>query len=218
MTQITTPSFNYFALAAALLSTAAAALAFVVWGNSYAWHIPLNTFYIVFPLLGLLAFSIIWSQYMVGFFQQLTHRKENVARYFSITGWMFLVLIILHPSLLIAQRFLDGYGLPPHSYESYVAPSLAWVTLLGSACLFVFLIYSARQFLRKYSWWRFVSILNDVAVLGIFYHSLRLGSQLQTGWFRYVWYFYGVSIVAAIIYKYCLKWQSRRLHPSSGTT
>jgi hypothetical protein len=193
------------------LTTVSALVALLVWGGSYGWHIPLDSFYVLFPLLGLLAFSIMWAQYMVATVQQIARSSTNLQRYYQYTGWLFLGLIILHPSLLIAQRFMDGYGLPPHSYETYVAPSLAWLTLLGSACLFIFLAYSARQYLHKYSWWRYVSILNDVAVLGIFYHSIRLGSQLQIGFFRFVWYFYGISLVIAIAYKYVRKYQASRI-------
>lgn len=200
-----------FTLAAFLLAAAAMLLACFAWGSTYQWHIPVTTFYVIFPLLGLLAFSIMWTQYMVALVQQLGNYSADLQTFYGMTGWVFVVLILLHPSLLIAQRFLDGYGLPPHSFESYVAPSLAWVTLLGSACLLVFLIYTARKLLRKYPWWRFIAVLNDLAALGIFYHSLRLGSQLQTGWFRNIWYFYGVSIIVAIGFKYY-----RKLRPAQA--
>lgn len=199
--------FSYIAFGISLL---AALTAFLVWSSSYQWHIPLNTFYVIFPLLGLMAFSIMWSQYMAGPLRHFSGSQADLKKYYSVTGWAVLVLIILHPSLLIAQRFLDGYGLPPHSYETYVAPSLAWVTLLGSACLLVFLVYGAQRYLHKYSWWRYETILNDLAVLGIFYHSLRLGSQLQMGWFRYVWYFYGITIIAVLVHSYAGKLQARR--------
>ena len=42
----------------------------------------------------------------------------------------------------------------------------------------------------------------DVAMLIIFYHSLRLGTTLLMSWFRAIWWFYGLTLAAALIYKY----------------
>jgi hypothetical protein len=123
---------------------------------------------------------------------------------------MVLVAIVLHPGLLIVARFKDGYGLPPRSYESYVAPMNAWITLLGSASLLMFLAFELKRFFEKYSWWKYVLILNDVAIVAIFYHGLRLGTQLRQGWFQGVWYFYGVLLLLALGYKYFLKFQHRQ--------
>ncbi|MGC1177068.1 MAG: hypothetical protein WA843_03270, partial [Candidatus Saccharimonadales bacterium] len=114
-----------------------------------------------------------------------------------------LIFICLHPSLLIYQRFRDGYGLPPHSYESYVAPGLGWVTLLGSISWLIFIAYEFRRKFGQRSWWHYVEKAGDVAMLAIFYHSLRLGSQLQPGsWLRVIWWFYGLTLVAVLIYNY----------------
>jgi hypothetical protein len=41
----------------------------------------------------------------------------------------------------------------------------------------------------------------------IFIHSLQLGSQLQTGWFRVLWYIYGITLVVALVYIYVKKFQ-----------
>jgi hypothetical protein len=51
--------------------------------------------------------------------------------------------------------------------------------------------------------------LVDLAVLGIFYHGLRLGDQLYGGWFRAVWYFYGVTLAAALSHKYIILYKER---------
>jgi hypothetical protein len=133
-----------------------------------------------------------------------------LASYFRITGYIVLVLICLHPGLLIYQRFRDGFGLPPHSYESYVAPGLGWVTLLGTTSLLVFLAFELRRFYGKRPWWRFVADASDVAMLAILYHGLRLGSQLQHGWYRGVWLFYAVMLIAALVYKYATRYQASR--------
>lgn len=194
-----------------LLVALVASLALLAWGSTYDWHLlPLST-YIVFPLLGLLAFSIMWSHYMLGALQRFWSLEKSVLHtYFRVTGYAVLALICLHPGLLIYQRYRDGYGLPPGSYESYVAPGLGWVTILGSASLLVFFAFELRRLFAKHSWWHYVTDASDAAMLAIVYHGLRLGSQLQHGWYHAVWLFYFFSLLAAIAYKYADRMTPRR--------
>ncbi|HSX46129.1 MAG TPA: hypothetical protein VLG27_03975 [Candidatus Saccharimonadia bacterium] len=195
-------------LAAWSLSTAVLVVAFVAWGSYYNWHLGHLSVYQIFPLLGLLAFSLMWSHYVAGAWRELAGiDKQVLHRYFELTAWAVLVLICLHPGLLIYQRFRDGFGLPPGSYESYVAPGLGWVTLLGTASLLVFLAFELRRVYGKRSWWHYVADASDLAMLAIFYHALRLGTQLH-GWFRTVWWFYGLVLIAILIRKYWIRFDS----------
>jgi len=190
-------------LAAWLLATVVALLAVIAWGAYYQWHFSPLSVYQVFPLLGLLAFSIMWSHYMaVALRMALNLDQAVLARFFRWTGYAVLVLICLHPGLLIFQRFQDGFGLPPHSYESYVAPGLGWITLLGTAALLVFLAFEFRRVFGTRRWWHYVADASDAAMLAIVYHGLRLGHQLQSGWYRGVWFFYFVTLVLVLVYKY----------------
>ena len=113
-----------------------------------------------------------------------------------------LVVILLHPGILIYQRFRDGFGLPPKSYYTYVAPGTGWLTILSSVCLLAFLAFEFRRIFAGRPWWNYLLAASDVAMLGIFYHGLRLGGQLQSGWFRGLWFFYGATLVLFIGYKY----------------
>ena len=185
------------------LVTTVCLIAFISWGGFYQWQLwPLSA-YQLFPLLGLFAFSIMWSHYMMGTLGALwSTKKEVLSNYFRLTGYAVLVLICLHPGLLIYQRFQDGYGLPPASYESYVAPGLGWVALLGTVSLLIFLSFELHRFFGKRSWWHYVVDASDLAMLAIVYHGLQLGTQLQQGGFRVVWLFYLVTLLAALIYKY----------------
>jgi len=193
------------------LTTAVAALAIFSWGQSLDWQFSTLSIYTLFPVLGLSAFSIMWSHYMVGFLRRTVLHGAPLRRFFNWTGYVVLVLILLHPGLLIYQRFHDGFGLPPGSYESYVAPSMAWITLLGSVSLFVFLSFELKRWFDKRRWWKYVLYLNDLAMLAIFYHGLKLGSQTHLTWFRYIWWFYGISLIAALIHKYVLQIQQHSL-------
>lgn len=200
---------NRLQLAAYSLTSLTLLLAIIVWGQSNGWNLTHLSSYQVFPVLGLLAFSIMWSQYMMEALRNFRPQLADIANYFKRTSWVVLVLILLHPGLLIFQRFRDGYGLPPGSYTSYVAPMQKWIVLLGSVSLLIFIAFEFKKFFQKHGVWHYVQILNDIAIAAIFYHALRLGTQLHQQWYQIIWYIYGVSLLAALAYKYTLKLRHR---------
>jgi hypothetical protein len=188
------------------LSAVVAVLAVLVWGQDFNW--AFDEPYQLFPLLGLMAFSLMWSHYISGAARDLLSvNKDTLVSYYRITGWAVLVLICLHPGILIYQRYQDGFGLPPGSYTSYVGSSMAWLTILGTASLLAFLAYELHRWYRDRSWWQYVVLAGDLAMLAIFYHGLRLGSQLQAGsWYLPVWWFFGITLTAALIRSYYVRW------------
>jgi hypothetical protein len=190
------------------LTGVVSAIAIGVWGNSFGWQAQAINAYQFFPVLGLLGFSIMWSHYMAGEMKR-TFLKTDLTDYFRITGYAVLIAILLHPGILIYQRFRDGFGLPSGSYATYVAPGMAWITLLGTVSLMVFLAYELKRFFGEKRWWVYLAGLGDIAMLAIFYHGLRLGSQLQGGWFRSIWILYGLTLVIAICHKYFALYQTR---------
>lgn len=193
-----------------ILGATVCALAFVAWGDDLNWQLDHLSAYIIFPLLGLTAYSLMWSHYMAGAARGILKLDNRAfANYFKITGWIVLALICLHPGLLIYQRFQDGFGLPPGSYESYVAPGLGWLTLLGSASLLVFLAFELHRLFGSRSWWKYVLVAGDMAMLAIFYHGLRLGTQTSHGWFHSVWWFYGLTLAIVLGRDYLLRYRNR---------
>jgi hypothetical protein len=198
-----------------LLSIIVGALAIIAWGDDLNWHFTPVSAYVVFPVLGLTAYSLMWSSYIVGAARDLLKLDASwFADYFKVVGWVVLALICLHPGLLIYQRFQDGFGLPPGSYESYVAPGLGWVTLLGTASLLVFLAYESYRFFGEHAWWRYIQIAVDVAMVAIFYHGLRLGMNTGHGWFHVVWWFYGLTLLAVLAHKYLAKIRANLKSPA----
>lgn len=178
-------------------------LAVIIWGNTLSWKFDSLSTYSIFPLLGLLAFSTMWSQYVAGAYRKLRGTDKVVLLLFTnVTGAIATTTILLHPSLLIWQLWRDGAGLPPGSYSAYVAPGLQWAVALGTLSLLVFLAYELRHRYRERSWWHFVDYANDAAMVAIFVHALRLGSHIQLSWFYPLWIAYGVILAAALAYKY----------------
>jgi hypothetical protein len=190
-------------------------LAVVAWGQTYEWQLSSLTLYQIFPLLGLLAFSIMWTHYLAGAVREKAGlQKEALSSYFRRTSLVVLALICLHPGLLVFQLFRDGAGLPPGSYNSYVGPGMAWLVMLGTVSLLVFLAFEFHRIFGPRSWWQYVADASDLAMIAIFYHGLRLGSQLQQGWFRYVWWFYGLVLVVVLVRKYYLRFASNTKDPA----
>jgi hypothetical protein len=186
------------------LSSAAVLIAFIGWAGRLDWKLtPLST-YSLFPLLGLLALSLMWAHYMMAAIRKYTGTDKAVLKsYFESTSMAVLALILLHPGLLIWQLWRDGFGLPPDSYiKNYVAPELGWVALLGTLSLLVFLAYELRHFYGKRPWWKYVQYASDAAMFAVFYHSLKLGSTLNSSWLQAVWWLYVISYISALLYIY----------------
>jgi hypothetical protein len=194
-----------------ITSFVAAVLAFTAWGQGFSWQFSALSTYMIFPLFGLLAFSLMWSHYIVAAGREFHGLdRKTTAQYFEITSLVVLAAICAHPGLLIWQLWRDGLGLPPMSYYTYVGPSLKIAVTVGSVSFLIFLAYEFRRKFSKKPWWRFVQYASDVAMLAILYHSLSLGSNLQGGWFRYVWFFYGVTLVGSLLYIYYKKFSKTK--------
>ncbi len=168
------------------------------------------TTYDVFPLLGLLAFSIMWTHYIAGSIRRLygIEARENRV-YLKYSSTAVLALILLHPGLLIFQLYQDGFGLPPKSYLTvYGETGMKIAILLGTIGFIIFLSYELRKKFYKKSWWKYINWAQVVAMFLIFYHGLTLGGELSVAWYRVVWFLYGVSFLSAISYNY---WYDRKV-------
>lgn len=179
-------------------------LAILAVGQRLDWSAAKLDSYQLFPLLGLLAYSIFLSHYIVGTVREILGIKKSVIKdFFSITSWAALAIVVAHPSLLVVQLWLDGFGLPPGSYlENYVAPTLKWATFLGVIGLLMFLSYELTKFRRFKKWVPYLQMISDIAMIMIFIHGLSLGLHLQRGWFRYVWLAYGLILLICLSYAY----------------
>jgi|SRR3989344_9084473 len=194
---------------AGFISAFVALLAVVVWGQGVRWNFNDLSTYRIFPLFGLLAFSLMLSMYAVGFLRRrFKIEVTELGNYYKILSIVILTAILAHPGLLWWQLWRDGFGLPPESYlQHYVAPPLKWVAILGTVSWFVFLAYEFRFRYKDRKWWRYFEYAGDAAMVAIFYHGLRLGGNLQHGWFRWVWYFYGVVLLLVLIDIYTRKFK-----------
>lgn len=196
-----------------LLTAAVLVLAFIAWGQGFSWQFAQLNTYELFPLFGLVAFSTMWAQYVVGAAKHLLHAKgASLRTYYNITGWLVLAAILVHPGLLSWQLWRDGLGLPPGSELTYVGHSLHVAVVIGMTCLLIFLAFELRRILGSRPWWKYVNTVVDVAVVAIFIHALKLGTQTRSGWFQKLWWAYGLTLTLTLGYNYVIKfnkWRAR---------
>ncbi len=192
---------KHLPVAAWVLSLSVVALAIAAWGDSVRWQLDKLNAYALFPLFGLLAFSLMWSHYVMSAVRAYTGYDRGILRaYFNTTSAIVLYLLLLHPGLLIWRLKVDGYGMPPASYKAYVGDALYGFVLLGFAAFLVFIVYELRRlkFVSKYKMW--LQYASDIAMVLVFVHGLKLGSALHAGWFRTIWLLYGIILVVVILY------------------
>ncbi|MDQ3065254.1 MAG: hypothetical protein M3Q36_03205 [bacterium] len=184
-------------------------LSILVYGQSINWSLDRLTSYKLFPLFGLLAFSVFLSHYLVSVKRQyLGIPKIAVKDYFITSSLIALGFLLLHPSLFITQLWLDGFGLPPGSYKAYVGASLLWATMLGTISLLFFLSYELLRLRRFKPWQPYFQGLSDIAMILILIHGWALGSHIQSTWFKPVWLAYGLILLVCLAYTYFHKFSS----------
>ncbi|MBP7837114.1 hypothetical protein KA021_00230 [Candidatus Saccharibacteria bacterium] len=186
-----------------VLGGAVVVLAFTVWIQQRFGGVSL-TVYDFFPLLGLSAFSLMWTHYIIGSTRRLTEVKKTVnTLYLNVTGWLVLVLILLHPLLLVTQLRQDGFGLPPGSYAArYGGPGMKLAILLGTISLVIFLAFELKQKLKNKTVLKVLEYGQILAMFLILYHGLTLGRELSVDWFKGVWYVYGLLLVFSVAYNF----------------
>jgi hypothetical protein len=160
------------------------------------------TLYDIFPPLGLIAFGLMWTHFVMGALRRYAQVDLKQGRlYTSISMGLVLGLILLHPGLFWLALYLDGYGLPPVSYMDVYATQLAFLAL-GTLSLLIFLAYELKRFFGDRKWWKVIERLQIVAMIAIFIHALGLGNELRLDWFMGVWVLYGVTLLASSWYTF----------------
>lgn len=159
------------------------------------------TAYDIFPLFGLLAFSLMWTHYITGSLRRMLGLDAATLRsFFRLTSGAVLVLLLLHPSIFLAQLWADGFGLPPFSYlRVYEGGFERIALLLGTLSLLAFLLFEFHRVFEDSWWWKYVEYVNLAAMAAIFYHALTLGGELDLLWFKIIWFIYGVMLIVAVV-------------------
>lgn len=168
-----------------------------------AWSLnPAELALNIFPFLGLLMFSLLWLHSLCGVFEEWLRKYIAFDMFVHITATIILFCLVLHPLLLLMGfnfNLGDIYGTYDKTYI-YLA-IFAWCLLIT---------YDIGKALKGYNnffvkHWQAILAISNIGFLLTFFHSLNLGSDLQSGPLRIVWIFYGITAMLAITYTYAIK-------------
>ncbi len=184
-----------------LLLTLACLPSIYYWLNGLGWEIENISLITLFPVFGLLAFTIMWFHLMTAWYKRHNPEMFNYRKFFRQTSNWVLVLILLHPLLLTIESL--KIDIKP---IDYAGPNGRFFILIAGIALLIFLSYEVTDRLREKpiikNNWPIVVALNRVAMLLIFFHAIKLGTHLQTGAFKILWFGFGVSMLAYFISSY----------------
>lgn len=195
-------TYRKFYVVIGVLTAAVLGLVLAAWLSGLHGRIGI---YDLFPILGLMAWSLMWLHYVSGSVKRyagLAGDHTILRRYFQVTSLIVLVLILLHPALLYVGLYSDGLGLPPLSgFAVYTTVLMRVALVLGYLGLGAFLLFEFARRFRDRPWWRYVEYTSIVAMFVIFVHALILGGELA-GWYRPVWLLSGVILVLSQVYNH----------------
>lgn len=186
----------------------------IVWLQTYNWRLTL-TIPAVFPLLGVLAWSIMWTHYANGWLQ-IKH-PEKIKKnqlYSSVSTWLVLGLLLLHPGLLAWQQYRLFGTLPPESFFATVATNLEPFVAIAIFALILFLAYEIvhrlkeKPAIKRASGW--ISISQVIAMILIFIHGLAVGQTVLSGWMELWWIFLGILLLPAFFEVVKADWQNQK--------
>lgn len=153
----------------------------------------------LFPVFGLLAFMLLWLHSISGVLEDWLRERFDLDSFIHWTALIILVSMLLHVSIIL---MLAKFNIP-------MLLSGGWSIWLGLLGLILLLTYDIGKPLRKSGFfarnWNKILIISNVGFVLIFFHSLKIGSDLQTGFMRRLWMFYGVTAILALIYTYGYK-------------
>lgn len=171
------------------------------WLDRIGWSISKITAISLFPLLGIWAWSIMWTHYVLGTHRILYDRSKNIL-YSRISGLLVLVLILLHPTILAWNQWKITDTLPPTSYYNYAGNSLKLYVFMGLVGLILFLAYEVferikdKKIIRNNWFW--ISLSQAVAMVLIFMHALKLGNLTNDAFFQLYWILLGFALIPCI--------------------
>jgi predicted ferric reductase len=163
-------------------------------------------------MIGLWAYTLLFVQIIIGAFMDRWIEKYGpwVLKFHVFEGILIYTLIIIHPLLFTVFYYLVGRGFDPfyayldvcvlcdgltEYYYNFGRVGI-WFLTIG---VFAGLFRTVNPFMRMH--WRKFHILNYVAFLLIFIHSLTLGTDVGTSPFQLLHLPSGVVILAVIIWK-----------------
>ena len=182
---------------------ASLAVLYPLWvaGRDINWSLGSMFVFTLFPLFGILAFTLLWLHVVSGVFEPWLRQYIDFDRFVQNTSLLIFVSIILHPLLLLIPVGFNFNQVLTYS-KFYI-----WLAIIGWLLLITYDI--GKLLKKKYNFfvrnWNKILLISNVGFVLTFFHSLSIGDDLQMGPLRIVWIFYGVTAILGIIYTYGIK-------------
>lgn len=157
----------------------------------------------IFPILGLVAFGLMWSHYTLGTLRRWSgYERTGRDMYWIVSAGLVLALIILHPVLLNISLAQAGMGLPPDSWFAAYGQNDGWFIIPGVLALVVFLLFELHRWFKDRKWWKWVEYAQILAMVAIFVHATRLGYETSYTWYAALWWGMALTLVFAWVYNW----------------
>jgi predicted ferric reductase len=175
------------------------ALPGLLWAKAVTPGLPWSVYlYEGGRLMALLAFVLMFFQFLLSSKIPWVERGLGPAALFKIHrrwGLIAFVLILSHPALLLSSERLQGYA-------SAISPLkvLGVLTLLALCAAVFAALLSRRLHLKLRTWKRIHKTAYVVFPLG-WAHSLLIGTTLQKGPSRVLWFVLAAGYLAILVYK-----------------
>ncbi|MBI4407792.1 MAG: ferric reductase-like transmembrane domain-containing protein [Candidatus Kerfeldbacteria bacterium] len=130
---------------------------------------------------------------------------DKLMRFHLWTGIIGYCLITLHGTMILVYYWQFGWDV----VVAFITPGWRWETLGLVSFLFITIIILIT-FIRRYSpkvpyhVWKWIHQFIYLGVLGGFFHSLFLGTQLTGGLLRWYWIGLGLLALYAFIHRRCI--------------
>lgn len=166
-----------------------------------------DTLRLIFPLLGMLSFTLIWFQIMLGAFMTPLYKlfaPLDILKFHIFEGTAAIILVFLHPTLLFGAQFLDE-GWNGFFSFSFVASDKVMYVFMGEVAFVLFFtavsaaILRNKPFLVKH--WRKFHMLQYVTFILVFLHSINLGSHTSSSPIKQLWLLYATTFLIALFYR-----------------
>ena len=155
----------------------------------------------IFPLLGILAFTLLWLHSISGVFESWLRKYFDFDQFIYTTSTLIFISFVLHPFLLLIYSDFSFTRV-----FSYADMRYLWLGVIGFLLL---ITYDIGKFLKNHNFfvrnWDKILVISTIGFLLTFFHSLVIGSDLQSGTLRIVWIFYGITAILSTIYTYGIK-------------
>lgn len=159
-------------------------------------------FQLLFPLVGLYAFTFVTWQVMVATnLRWLRRLWPRIIQFHRFQGSFALLFATLHPLFI-----LFGYGLSNDLHLRFVANPQKWWLLPAYTALTIMWLTVVTATLAWYGrnipWWRKLHRLNYLVFALVWLHSWFIADDTRTTLLRVIWLVYLVAVIISTLGRY----------------